>query len=344
MGLPKGYLKHMMLKKSPQGNEKRYEFFKNIQKNVGHLPKGVLYEDIDSSFINFANENFTILIDGEKIPVIFLTIQRWNEFKKTWSFSDKDKNIKLPFVTITRKPDIQFGTAHAGNWNIPHNEQYTYVKVPVNKDGREGIDIYKIPQPIPVDITYEVRFFCNKMKDLNKIYLKIHNLFKSRQYYISPNNHFMPVVLENIGDESTISNFEDRRYYVQLFEMKVLGYILDENDFIVEPAVTRGIILNELYTDNDVINVKVDTDKENRTFTYNILFKPLSKNWIEIDPDIDGQVLTVNKISNIYSYDIYLNGVKVTEPFNFTADDIIKINITRDANIESKIIINGIII
>jgi hypothetical protein len=33
---------------------------------------------------------------------------------------------------------------------------------------RKGIDLYKIPQPTSVDITYEVRLFTNRMKDLNK--------------------------------------------------------------------------------------------------------------------------------------------------------------------------------
>ena len=37
----------------------------------------------------------TVTIDGQKVPIIFLTIQRWTEFSKTWQFSDKFKNIEL---------------------------------------------------------------------------------------------------------------------------------------------------------------------------------------------------------------------------------------------------------
>ena len=50
-----------------------------------------------------------------KVPVIFLSIQRWAEFAKTWQFSDENKNIKMPFITIVRKPDAQVGTNYAGD-------------------------------------------------------------------------------------------------------------------------------------------------------------------------------------------------------------------------------------
>ena len=49
----------------------------------------------------------------------------------------------------------------------------------------------------------------------------------------------MPIHLESIGDESQISDFNKRRFYVQNFEMKVLGYILDENEFELIPTINR---------------------------------------------------------------------------------------------------------
>jgi hypothetical protein len=66
---------------------------------------------MDQTFVEYLNSDtgLSISIDGAKVPVIFLTIQRWVEFSKTWQFSDKYKNISLPFITIIRKPDIQQG-------------------------------------------------------------------------------------------------------------------------------------------------------------------------------------------------------------------------------------------
>ena len=52
----------------------------------------------------------------------------------------------------------------------------------------------------------------------------------------------MPIHLEKIGDESQKDDFDKRRFYVQTFEMKILGYILDEDDFELLPTINRGNI------------------------------------------------------------------------------------------------------
>jgi len=241
MGLPKGFIKKVDFIKQNIGPEKRQDYLDDIDFKGMYLPKGVDYEDIDNSFVDFIKNDTTLIINGKKVPVLFLTITKWAEFSKTWSFSDKFKNIEMPFITIIRQPDIQVGTSQSGNWNIPGVPLYSYIKVPNHEHGRKGIDIYKIPQPTAVDITYEVKLFCNRMKDLNNFHKTIQKTFNSRQYYIKIKGHPMPIHLEAISDESQ-KDLEKRRFYVQNFEMVVLGYILDENDFEVIPSINRGNI------------------------------------------------------------------------------------------------------
>lgn len=241
--MSKGYRTNININPSKIGPEKRQEILDGIADNGTFLPRGVLEEDMDSSFIDYMGNELSINIDGVKVPVIFLTIQRWSEFSKTWQFSDKYKNIELPFITIVRKPDIQQGQNQAGLWNIPGNRTYTFMKVPTWDGIRKGVDLYQIPQPTPVDITYEVRLFTNRMKDLNQLNRTIQRAFQSRQCYINVNGHPMPLHLETIGDESKIDDFENRRFYVQLFEIKLLGYLLDEADFKIVPTVNRTVMV-----------------------------------------------------------------------------------------------------
>jgi hypothetical protein len=68
----------------------------------------------------------------------------------------------MPFITILRKPDIQQGQNQAGLWNIPGRRTYTYMKVPTWDGARSGVDLYKVPQPVSVDLTYEIRIFTTK--------------------------------------------------------------------------------------------------------------------------------------------------------------------------------------
>lgn len=310
MALPKNYKTNINIRNEKIGLEKRQELLDNISSKGTFLPRGVLEEDMDQSFIEFLNsENgVSITIDGAKVPVIFLTIQRWSEFTKTWKFTDEYKNIEIPFITVVRRPDIQQGQNQAGLWNIPGNRTYTYMKIPTWDGIREGIDLYKIPQPTSVDITYEVRVFTNRMKDLNKFNRKIQRVFQSRQFYINPNGHPMPLHLETIGDESNIDDFENRRFYVQIYEIKLLGYLLDEEDFEVVPTINRTIATLELDEKKIYNEVIFEPVKNGNVVNYNFVWKPKSQNQFSFVAQYDAVFTQLVNIELLNRIVISING------------------------------------
>ena len=259
MGIPKKFLKNINITPPSRNHERRMELWQEGMDASGtFVPKGVLYEDMDRDLIKLIEDELTISIEGKKVPVFFLTIQRWAEFARTWQFTDKDRNVQMPFITIVRNPDIQFGTNPVTQYTIPQKRRFDYMKVP-NFDGdTQGYDIYRIPQPIAVNLTYQVRFFSYRMRELNKFNKTIMQAFQSRQKYIKCNGHFFPVILESIGDESTIDQFEQRRFYVQNFEMQLLGYIMDEEEYEVTPAIKRVVTLFE--TEPNVVKSVGQTD------------------------------------------------------------------------------------
>jgi len=347
MATPKGYRKHLQLNNPKIGRERREEILDEATVNTTNLPKGVMIEDMDEEFIKFANTDLSITIDGEKVPVIFLTLQRWTEFARSWQTMDEFNNLKLPFITIVRNPDIQQGENQGGWWNIPGRQNWTYLRVPNNrygKDGSQGIDIYKIPQPVPVDVTYEVRFFSNKMRDLNETHKIIQKLFQSRQHYIQPNGHYMPLHLENVSDESEISDINSRRYYVQAFEMKLLGYILDENDFIVTPAITRVLLMNEVAV-NKQPRFRVKTNKRDKTINITIVSKPNSSDEVEFTSQYDVRYDEIQMISNVNNVTMYVNGTIVPSlPTMIKQGDKIRLVIDKNPVDTGRFILKGIII
>jgi hypothetical protein len=127
MGLPKNYRKKLDILPNKEGVEQRQSILDGISDNNGYLPKGILHEDMDSSFVDFVKTDLTLTLNGEEVPVLFLTLQRWNEFAKTWQNSNEYKNIKMPFITIVRKPDPQPGTNQSGIFNIPGKPSFTYM-------------------------------------------------------------------------------------------------------------------------------------------------------------------------------------------------------------------------
>ena len=202
--------------------------------------------------------------------------------------------------------------------------------------------MYKIPQPISVDIKYEVRLFCNRMRDLNKMNRKILTSFSAGEKYIRVNGHPIPLMLDSIGDESVITNLDERKYYVQLYTINMLGYLLDEDDFIVTPAINRAINFYEISENLYRAAYQVVSDDEKKTICINIIFQRGVNN-VTIPIEIGATYNTVNA-TNADSVDIKVNGLTVATPFTVVNGDSLYIKVNKsDTNISSDIEISGVI-
>ena len=253
MALPGSFKKKINISRTRQNVEYPFSMESGAAENMKdmitdkdtYLPKGVLHIDLDSGFKDFVTNELELTLNGEKVPVFMMGIQKWTEFSKTWKFSDDYKNVKIPFINIVRQPDTKPGTNPSLIYNIPQGRTFTYANVPTWDGNRKGVDVYKIPQPIPVDISYDVRIFAYRQQDLNKFNLAVLKKFQSRQAYTVVNGHYIPIVMEDTSDESQITDLDNKRFYVQLYSFLLQGFILDPNDFEVTPAINRVFTIVE---------------------------------------------------------------------------------------------------
>jgi hypothetical protein len=188
-----------------------------------------------------------VVSDGNTIPIIprILTIQRWGEFSNNWEFSDDDGNMKLPFVSIVRRPEVQPGTNPVVQRTIPDRSTFYYASVPTWNGNQLGADVYKMPQPVAIDITYEINIVCTKIRDLNKFNKIVLQKFSSRQAYTTVKGHYVPIILDSIEDNTPMELIDGRRFYLQNYKFTMLGFLIDSEEFEVKPAISRMILLNE---------------------------------------------------------------------------------------------------
>lgn len=238
----------------PKVGQKRIDQLLNdTDPKTSFLPSGILIKDLEIGMRDFIRElNFTL--DGEKVPVVFLPGERWSEFAKTWKYLDQDKNVVMPLITVRRLEPPQPGTSVITKYTIPGRKTFTYVKVPTFDGTYRGVDLYKIPQPVPVDIKYEVRLFSHYIQDINKFGELILGDFSSRQSYTKVKGRYIPIVLDNISDESTIENFDEDRYYNQVYSFTMMGYIQDEQEFEISKGAKKVIIMTEIDGDYPIIS------------------------------------------------------------------------------------------
>jgi hypothetical protein len=97
--------------------DRRENMLKEITKSDGYLPDSILHDDMDKGILDYVINNFIVISDGEKIPVLpkILTIQRWGEISSNWNFLDDDKksseetpqekfiSIFKQYITIQKK-------------------------------------------------------------------------------------------------------------------------------------------------------------------------------------------------------------------------------------------------
>jgi hypothetical protein len=211
-----------------------------ITKDGTYLPKSLLHADLDGGFLDFVKNSLKITSEGKTIPVVdvLITTQNWSQFVETWDFQNIDKNIEPPFITIIRSPEVKYGNNPAVMYNIPNRRMYYYMEVPTWNGNVMGADIYKIPQPVPIDIKFSVAIICNRMREVNKLNQRVMETFASRQAYQTINGHYIPIINDGFTDES-VMDLEKRKYYVQKYDFTMMGFLIDEDQFEVTPAISR---------------------------------------------------------------------------------------------------------
>jgi len=199
--------------------------------NTNYLPKSVGMKDIDQAAFDFVkNKDMKIIIDGKDVPVIYLTNERWAEFAKTWQYVDLDKNLLTPFITVVRSGEAE-GTRLGKRYNVAQRKRFRYLDVPILDEGQVISLRFKIPEPVNVDLTYDVKLFTKYQNDLNLFDEKTFKTFASRQAYTFIKGNPMPIHLENSANQNTVQDANGDRMYVKQHTIKVLGFLQSQDEF-----------------------------------------------------------------------------------------------------------------
>jgi hypothetical protein len=300
-----------------------------ITKDGTYLPKSLLHADLDRGFLDFVKTQLSVVSEGNRIPVvdILVTTQNWSQFVETWDFQNIDKNLEPPFITVIRNPEVKYGNNPAVMYNIPVRRMYYYMEVPTWDGNRMGADIYKIPQPVPVDIKYSVAIVCNRMREVNTLNQRVMETFASRQAYQTINGHYIPIINDGFVDES-VMDLEKRKYYVQKYDFTMMGFLMDENEFEVFPALSRTFQMYEV----DQRPVKRKRKKEEPVTLEKIEFSypedlASSEHFFEYTCNLYFQNTT-----NITNYSVYINDDYYGDDVDLiqiNTNDLLRIDIVR---------------
>jgi hypothetical protein len=345
MPLPKKIKKDIPLTNPKTLLSRRHELLNRINRDGTFLPKSLLHADLDKGFLDFVKEELKTVVEGKVVPMvdIIVTTQNWSQFTETWNFQNIDKNAEPPFITVVRIPEVKYGTNPSTIYNIPNRKQYFYAQVPTWDGERNGMDIYKIPQPIPVDITYQVKIICNRMRELNQFNKTVLGKFASRQAYAQIKGHYIPIINNSISDES-VMELEKRKYYIQNYEFTMLGFLIDEDEFEVSPAVSR--VLQVVEFEQGVTKKQRKILPENKKTSTDAIFV-VGNNTINQIFDYTTDV-SIGQTTNINTFDVFINnyfyGSDISE-IQINTNDVLKLVVIKtDNTLESRIQLINLVI
>jgi hypothetical protein len=149
--------------------------------------------------------------------------------------------------------------------------------------------------------------------------------------------------MNNLTDESVI-DLDRRNYYMQSYEFTMLGYLIDEEEFQVKPAVARVLQLYE-------VDVNVKQGRRNELFPpnpdefeYKLFFTDTNDSLI--DDAVDYKVnLSLVSTLNVDSWDVYINGDfygSDIDLIQLNTKDLFQVNVTKSVvGQEATIIYEG---
>lgn len=345
---PKRNLTFVNLNKNkPYGNEVRRSYVQDIVHKAPIVPKPLECSDVDDAFKEFVENDLGLTVNGKDVPTFTLfSNQRFSEYSQAWRHSDEEGNLILNFKTMNRTTNPMGGENQGGLWNIPGDRYYTILQRSVLEDnGVESWEVYSMKQPYAITLEYRVSFITDLFENLSAFNEMVNDLFKARQFYIRPNNHYIPLILEGVEDESKYS-VSDYRFYVQTVKIKALAYIIHEEDIKVEKFPKR---IHTGFIGDKKRKVKIDIEEEeneelnNQTINLSLSFKEWhDKAQFEIDTDMDIQEI---ERDNVRTLRIFVNDTPIywEKGFKVKAGDIIKVKIFQfDIREKSLIVFKGI--
>lgn len=330
-----------------EGNYRRVDSLKEALKDGAFLPQPLLLKDLDEAFEEWVKKIDIKSPEGTLYPTFVLySNQRFSEYSQTWKYVDDNNNLILNFKTVTRENNPEHGKNNEGYYNIPGEQWFLMKKETVLDDnGTESLLLYEMKEPTAIDVKYKMSIFTDNYQDINQFNEKMNVIFESRQAYIFPNGHDMPLHLESISDES-VYNIDDRQFYSQTYQLTLLGYIIPSEKLRVRQCPKKlGLKVAMGGKGRAFVEVIEDDTEVETPLTYNVVFKQ-GADTVTFRME-DNLIVKKVDMENIYrglNYRLWVNGEKVENliGFNLYEGDMVKMKIkATDEEFQSSIKIKG---
>ncbi len=234
------------IKNQQDGLDKSFE-------NFNYLPQKLLLEDHDMGIFNFIKSQGISMTnernENRRVPVIWATQELWAERKQGFEFMDNENGTEIgrPFIAIYRT-GVNEGTSPL-KYSIPAfnrsqliqgTKKFKFVKVPIFDGTLKGYKEYKVPQPVYIDVDYEMVFETRYQQQVNKFLEILHiDAYPDRQGYMKINGYNIPSMMEDPSSTNTFGDISSEQVYQITVPLKIYGKLVDPTKFEEVQTITK---------------------------------------------------------------------------------------------------------
>lgn len=212
--------------------------------NHNFLPEKIGLEDLGLGLKKFLlSQNFSLensLGIKKQVPIIYTQQEKFAERKMNWAnmVNENGEEISRPFISFSRT-NVKKGTAPQ-KYTIPNKRKFTFVKVPKFDGTLKGFDVYRVPQPVYVDVSYEVRFVSHYMEDVDRFYeMMMERAYSDGQGYLNVNGYYMASKIDEPSEENMVDDVTSERVFNVVFPVIVMGKLIDPTKFEKINTITK---------------------------------------------------------------------------------------------------------
>lgn len=211
--------------------------------NHNYLPQKLELVDLDKGIYDFIRK-LQLTVQDENgifrtVPVIFNSQELWAERRMNWRAmrNENGEELTRPFLVISRVA-VKKGTSPLKK-TIPVKKKFSWLKVPTTNGTLKGYFLYKIPQPVYVDVYYEMVFVTTYVMDANRFYEKmIKDAYSDGQGYMSINGYPISSTIED-PTETRQEDLQSEKVYEVTFPITVFGKLVDPTQFEKVNTITK---------------------------------------------------------------------------------------------------------
>jgi len=212
---------------------------KNLDKqyeNFNYLPQKIELEDLGMALKQSISDlNLSLLIETgklKKVPIIHVMQELWAERKMNWGDmrNEQGEEVTRPFIAMYRT-SVKRGTSPM-KYTIPKKKKFRFVKVPSFNGTQKGFDMWKVPQPVYVDVSYELRFVTHYIQHVDDFYECIfEDAYSDGERYLKVGGYNIASVIGEPSEENTVDDITQERIFQIVVPITIYGKLIDPTKF-----------------------------------------------------------------------------------------------------------------